>query len=146
MSDLAMTRSSNGFFDLEFSRGDFVLTNSLRNCVLLSLGCWARDEEITEVATIEPSIGGWWGNSLEDVEIGSQIWKLFKQKLDDPTALNAAAAAEKALKWMVDDGVAKSVAADAVINGKILEMTVSIQKPDASGEKFRWQINWEDSL
>lgn len=145
MSDLRLTKSENGRFDLDFSTGDLSLTDSLENAVLLSLACWARDDEIRDVAHIEPDLGGWWGNSLEDVEIGSQIWKLFKKKLNTPTAENAVAAAQKALKWMVDDGVAKETNVDAVIDGALLCLTVTVVKPDSTGEEFRWQINWEAS-
>lgn len=141
-----MTKRPNGLYDLAFVQGDFVLTNSLQNCVLISLACWSRDQDVREVANIKPDVGGWWGNSLEDVEIGSQIWKLFRQKLNSQTAENAVESAKSALKWMIDDGVAKDVSVEAEIKGKYLEMVVSIEKPDATGEEFRWQINWEESL
>lgn len=141
-----MTKKPNGLYDLAFEQGDFVLTNSLQNCVLISLACWSRDQDVREVANIKPDVGGWWGNSLEDVEIGSQIWKLFRQKLNSQTAENAVESAKSALKWMIDDGVAKDVSVEAEIKGKYLEMVVSIEKPDATGEEFRWQINWEESL
>ena len=86
------------------------------------------------------------GNSLEDVEIGSQLWKLFKNKLNDVTAVNAVAETKKALKWMIDDGVAKDVVVDAVIDGKILVMKITVVCPDSKKEEFRWQINWEASI
>lgn len=146
MSDLALKKAPNGKYDLDFSRGDLLLSDSLLNAVLLSLGCWSRDENIRDFANLKPEIGGWWGNSLDEVEIGSQIWKLFRQKLNSATAENAAEAAKKALKWMVDDGVAKEIEAEASVDGVMLDLRVVVVKPDSTNEEFRWQINWENSL
>ena len=146
MSDLALKKAPNGKYDLDFSRGDLQLSDSLQNAVLLSLGCWSRDENIRDFANLNPEIGGWWGNSLDEVEIGSQIWKLFRQKLNSATAENAVEAAKKALKWMVDDGVAKEIDADAVVDGEWLSLRVTVVKPDSTNEEFRWQVNWENSL
>ena len=146
MSDLALKKQENGRCDLDFSRGDLVLTDTLENSVLLSLVCWSRDESIRDVANLNPDIGGWWGNSLEDVEIGSQLWKLFKNKLNEPTATNAVSEAKKALKWMVDDGVAKEVDAESVIDGKLLVLKIYVVRPNSERDEFRWQINWEASI
>lgn len=146
MSDLALVKKQNGLYDLDFHNGDLILSKSLKNAVLLSLACWSRGEDVRDVANLKPEIGGWWGNALETVEIGSEIWKLFRQKLNDATANNAKAAAEKALKWMVDDGVAKEIGVNSLVVGKILALIVKIVKPDGTNEEFRWQVNWEESL
>jgi len=141
-----LVKKQNGLYDLDFHNGDLDLSNSLKNAVLLSLVCWSRGEDIRDVANLKPEIGGWWGNALESVEIGSEIWKLFRQKLNDATANDAKVAAENALKWMVDDGVAKEIKVNSLVVGKILALIVKIVKPDGTNEEFRWQVNWEESL
>ena len=146
MSDLALVKKPNGMYDLDFDNGDLKLSNSLKNAVLLSLSCWSKDQDIHDVADLDPKIGGWWGNALETVEIGSEIWKLFRQKLNDQTANDAKSAAEKALKWMIDDGVAKEISVSALVIGVVLGLLVKIVKPDGTNEEFRWQVNWEESL
>ena len=146
MSDLALVKKPNGVYDLDFGNGDLKLSNSLKNAVLLSLSCWSKGQDIRDVADLDPKIGGWWGNALETVEIGSEIWKLFRQKLNDQTANDAKSAAEKALKWMIDDGVAKEISVSALVIGVVLGLLVKIVKPDGTNEEFRWQVNWEESL
>ena len=146
MSDLALVKKPNGMYDLDFGNGDLKLSNSLKNAVLLSLSCWSKGQDIHDVADLDPKIGGWWGNALETVEIGSDIWKLFRQKLNDQTANDAKSAAEKALKWMIDDGVAKEISVSALVIGGVLGLLVKIVKPDGTNEEFRWQVNWEESL
>jgi len=47
---------------------------------------------------------------------------------------------------MIDDGVAKDVIVEAVIDGFILSMKISVVRPDSKKEEFRWQINWEASI
>ena len=66
--------------------------------------------------------------------------------MNSATAENAAEAAKKALKWMVDDGVAKEIDAEAAVDGVMLDLRVVVVKPDSTNEEFRWQINWENSL
>lgn len=141
-----MVKKPNGMYDLDFGNGDLKLSNSLKNAVLLSLSCWSKGQDIHDVADLDPKIGGWWGNALETVEIGSDIWKLFRQKLNDQTANDAKSAAEKALKWMIDDGVAKEISVSALVIGVVLGLLVKIVKPDGTNEEFRWQVNWEESL
>ena len=141
-----MVKKPNGMYDLDFGNGDLKLSNSLKNAVLLSLSCWSKGQDIHDVADLDPKIGGWWGNALETVEIGSEIWKLFRQKLNDQTANDAKSAAEKALKWMIDDGVAKEISVSALVIGVVLGLLVKIVKPDGTNEEFRWQVNWEESL
>lgn len=145
MSDLSIYRTANGLYDLDFNRGDLMLTDGLENAIIVSLACWARDTDISQAANIIPTLGGWWGNSLEDVEIGSQIWKLFSRKLTDLTAEKGAAAASSALKWMVDDGVAKTVDVESSIVDNVLLFVIRIEKPNSSKHEFKWQINWEAS-
>ena len=143
MSDFALTKKSNGLYDLDMSNNDLVLTNSLSNAVVLSLGTWARDERLNDSATIEPQIGGWFGNVLGDA-FGSRIWKSFRDTLNSASVSRATAFAKDALKWLVDDGVAKSVDVNVTgFEGTKVYFNVVVNKPDASGEEFRWQANWE---
>lgn len=144
MSDLALKRTKNGRYDLDYSRGDLVLTDKLENAVLLSLACWSRDDSKKGIANLSPDMGGWWGNSLEDVEIGSKLWKLTNESTD-ASANKAEIEAKKSLKWMIDDGVAKDVVVNSEIKGGVVLLRINVIRPDSSKEEYRWQVNWEAS-
>lgn len=148
MSDLALERSTNGKFDLVF-KDDLKTTDSLHAAVLLSLALWDREELPEGVATIEPVYGGWWGNALEEIPVGSRLWKLFSEKVTQKALDDAKVLAEKALKWLIDDGVAKSVSVDVQrneLNENGIDIEVKIEKPSGDREEFRWQANWNASV
>jgi Mu-like prophage protein gp46 len=144
MSDLALSQSANGRFDLDFSGNDLHLTDSLKNAVLLSLGIWASVRVPDGNAVLEPQISGWWGSSLDDIELGSTIWKSFSDKVGEPVLDKIDAAVTQALKWMIDDGVAKDVVPDtSILSKNSVEIVVKIIRPDSSEEEYKWQVNWE---
>jgi phage gp46-like protein len=144
MSDLALSQSANGRFDLDFSGNDLHLTDSLKNAVLLSLGIWASGRVSDGNAVLEPQISGWWGSSLDDIELGSTIWKSFSDKVGEPVLDKIDAAVTQALKWMIDDGVAKDVVPDtSILSKNSVEIVVKIVRPDSSEEEYKWQVNWE---
>jgi phage gp46-like protein len=144
MSDLALSQSANGRFDLDFSGNDLHLTDSLKNAVLLSLGIWSSGRVPDGNAVLEPQISGWWGSSLDDIELGSTIWKSFSDKVGEPVLDKIDAAVTQALKWMIDDGVAKDVVPDtSILSKNSVEIVVKIIRPDSSEEEYKWQVNWE---
>ncbi|MCW8918902.1 MAG: phage GP46 family protein [Gammaproteobacteria bacterium] len=55
---------------------------------------------------------GWWGNSfvrqIGDIE-GSRLWLLSREKVSRETMARAEQYAREALRWLLDDGIARSV-------------------------------------
>ena len=148
MSDLALKRLSDGCFDLDFDGLDLLLTNTLENAVIISIGSYAR--EVTgETANTEPDIGGWWGDAVEDnlIKLGGYLHKAFHKKLTNATCRDIEGFVNDALKWMVNDGIAKETSCSASISGsKMISMTVIITKPSGSPETFTYEFNWEATL
>jgi phage gp46-like protein len=93
--------------------------------------------------------GGWWGDSYPDIEgdkMGSRLWIVTKGKLTADANRKAEKYAERALQWMIDDGVAQTVQASStflVDGGKKIGITlgVQIQKPEEVAP--RWARLWE---
>lgn len=147
MSDLRLSKTSKQDFDLVLNDGDLVLSDSLQMSVILSIATWCRNENFDGSAIIEPSIGGWWADAVNELPLGSRLWTLFKEKLNDVTIEKAKALVKEALKWMIDDGVAK----DVIVNARILnerktaEFVIEILKPSGDPESFKYETNWEAS-
>lgn len=148
MSDLALRKTDNQNFDIDFDGVDLLLTNSLTNCVAISLLCHSRETiNSGAVANIDPVFGGWWADALSDFQTGSLLWTLFRGKCDNLAVKNCKKISSESLQWLIDDGVAKEISVDCAINGKErLDVSIDIKKPDGSNEDFRWQLNWEESL
>ena len=95
--DPAMKIINDGV-DIEIKGGQPIMDQGLQNAALISL------------FTSE----GWWGNDLTEnpnQQIGSDLEKTAKQAITVSAIRRIQAAAERALKWMVDTGLALSAIA-----------------------------------
>ena len=146
MSDLLLSRRPDGNFDLSFDEKDkdLVLSDGLRNAVAISIGTFARSRSLGNAANLEPSIGGWFGDSLDESgTLGGYLYEAFPGKLTDDTCRNLETLSVEALDWMKKDGIAKSVNASAKIQNEstdTVELEISIKKPENS-ESFKFEIN-----
>ena len=147
MSDLCLFKTDEQDFDLEMKGGDLVLSDSLQMSVTLSLLCWCRNETYDGAAILDPSIGGWWADALNEIPLGSRLWTQFRKRLTDVTIGNAIQLVKEALAWMVTDGVAKEVNVSASISGKTsASFVVQVVKPTGDTEQFKYETNWEASV
>lgn len=145
MSDFALKQTGDFLFDLDFDGTDFVITESMQGAVVLSIGCYVRSG-VVGVANLSSQIGGWFGDALSELPMGSEIWKLFSRKVDARVADDAAKIVEKSLAWMVTDGVAKSVEVSGEVMEKGVNLHVRIIKPDGKDDTYIYQVNWEASV
>lgn len=146
VSDLLLKRLENGAFDLDFDDEscDLLTTESLENAVVLSLGTFARERSLDNVkSNLNPSIGGWWADSLSDVGMGSNVYESIPGKNVDATVKSVEKEAMEALQWMIGDGVAGSVSCSAKVNGEIVVIAVKIVKPDGGEVNYAYEMNWE---
>lgn len=148
MSDLSLKQLSNGCFDLDFNGLDLGLTDTLENAVIISIGSYARKKRGT-AANLEPDIGGWWGDSLDEnsIKLGGYIHEAFHEKLSDSTCRDIEKFIKDALKWMISDGVAKETLCSAEISDeKTISISIEIVKPAGNSEAYIYQFNWEETL
>ena len=146
MSDLALTRREDGDFDLAFDagRGDLLTADSLENSVIISIGTYARERNLGNAANLKPNVGGWWGDALdEEGTLGGYLYEAFPGKLTEETAEAVENLCAEALKWMVDDGVAKAVNCEAgIVENAVLSLVVTIERPEGDSEVFLYEFNW----
>lgn len=146
MSDLALYRREDGDFDLVFDegRGDLLTTDGLENTVAISIGTYARERNRGNAANLKPNIGGWFGDALDESgTLGGYLYEAFPGKLTEDTAKSVETLAGEALKWLVDDGVAKSVnCAAGIADGGVLMLNVIIERPEGGEDAFLFELNW----
>ena len=142
MSDLLLNPRGDGTFDLSFDNGDLQMGKSLENAVLISLGSDARVAEKSFKNELQDD--GWWGEpTFEGDKWGSLLHTAFKKKNDSNVVLLAKQYAEDSLKWLVEDGVAKSVNVDVTDIGNGLSLEVSVTKGDEE-KKYRYEFLWSE--
>ena len=84
------------------------VSRPIETAILLSLFCDAR-AGVTQVRDGEDR-RGWWADSFADNDTwGSRLWMIESMKQDKATLRFAREEADRALQWMIADGVARSL-------------------------------------
>lgn len=145
--DIALVPNQAGetlVFDLALSGFDLAADSGLRTAVLLSLLCDRRAEDDDEIPDGTSDRRGWWADAFAERQgdrFGSRLWLLRRSKQIPETARLAREYAEQALVWMVEDGVATSVAVSAeIVRRGVLGLRVAIMRPD--GRRFEDLFNY----
>ena len=119
--------------------------DDLPRSVIISLFTWRRANP--DDALPSNSRQGWWGDTYPvsaNDRIGSRLWLLSRSVLTVETVTKAKEYAEEALQWLVDDGVAASVAVIAERNGiDRLDIGVTITRGDAGQINIRFTNVWD---
>lgn len=88
---------------------------------------------------------GWWADAYPDVvgdKIGSRLWLLQSSKQLIEVLNPVKDYAEESLQWMIDDGIAKSVTATAmIVRDGVLGLVVEIQRATDT-KRYRFDNFW----
>jgi phage gp46-like protein len=110
----------------------------LEVAVLMSLHCDAPALD-TDAIPEGASPGGWVGDDFDDDAagpIGSRLWLLEACVVNEANAARAREYTREALKWMVDDGLVKSVDAETQIGGEAIELVPVVTKKNGDPIRF----------
>lgn len=88
------------------------LQDSLTRAVIISLFSWRRADEGDDIES-DVSKQGWWGDSFSTDRIGSKLWEILRQKLNDETIAKAQEYSRDALQWMIEDGLVTEINVEA---------------------------------
>ncbi len=134
------------YFDIGTVSGKLDTDASLQTAVLVSLLTHARANE----DDVEPSVTdrkGWWGDTYPDVQgdvFGSRLWTLVGLPMAQALE-RAEPIIRDALAWMVEDGLADSIALEiSSPRAFILGAKVGIVRPGAL--VVTWVGTWDLTL
>ena len=143
--DLAYTVDDDGIVDISIDpeTGDLVTTDGLETAILVSLFSDRRAYEDVVADPLERR--GWIGDLVSEVpndRHGSGLWLYEQHRLTDEVATGVRIEAEAALRWMVDDGLARRVAATAakVPSERALDLVISVGLPDGGTTSRAFQL------
>lgn len=122
---------------------DLALDGGLQTAVIISLLTDARAAVYDELPGKSINRRGWWGDSLSaDEPIGSKLWLCMREKQTQASMVKIKGYAERALRWMVEDGVCSSVSV-AVRNPDLYRCLLDIElvEPDKK-TKHKYSLNW----
>lgn len=131
--------------DIVIENGDLKADDGLETAVLISLFS-DRYQDPDELPAGDDDPRGWWADSElsepTDDEIGSLIWISERGKNDSTTRNRIEDSIREALQWMVDDGIADSVAVTSErISQTQSNFSLEVRKP--SGENVPFKFLWD---
>lgn len=144
-------------FDNAYGDGDLVYDGgvlqsgaSVETAALLSLFLDAPARPDDPVPEDAPR-GGWWADAYaDDGDVtGSRLWVLSYYSATGDAARFAEAAAREALQWMLDDGLAVEVIAEAARTDRNrIRLQVAIRKPGELAPSLlgAWDLEVGDAL
>lgn len=116
---------------------------ALAQAVLISLLSWRRAEDGDPL----PSAGernGWWADGFAgDGDLfGARTWILLRNRATVDAASAARQYAQEALAWLITDGLAARIDAQASVAGDALGLTVQVWRDDGTGISLRFADLW----
>ncbi len=143
MTDIAINYNNESQYgDLALSFDDLVRDEGLESAVLISLFTDARAEP-EEVPDSSNDLSGSFLTSIDGTVYGSKIWTLRRSKADNNTVQKMTDYARSALAWMVEDGVAGSIEAQAILVDKErIDLSVKIYKNGEAIFNRRFEDLW----
>ena len=140
--DVKLARKDDGLFDLAVSNNVLETIDGFETAIIVSL---LTDARAPSSSVQTPSRRrGWVGNILTAAsgrELGSRLWLYSQSRLTDAVLNELAVAAQESLNWMVEDGIAKSVAA-SVLKNDSRSVTVTIVITTVEGKEQRYAVLW----
>jgi len=143
--DVQLVRKSDGLFDLVVSNNVLETIDGFETAIIVSL---LTDARAPSSSVQTPSRRrGWVGNILTAAsgrELGSRLWLFSQSRLTDAILNDLAVAAQESLNWMIEDGIAKSVAATVLKTG-LRSVTVNIVITTIEGKEQRYAVLWRQT-
>jgi len=123
--------------------GDILTEDSLEAAILVSM---LSDRRAESWEVPQPELRRGWIGDLETPgdRIGSTLWLLEQRRLTLATAQEAEESARQALNWLVEDGIALSLAVRGVVQESSLDLIIDITRPNGTSENILVQF-WENT-
>jgi phage gp46-like protein len=139
--------AAQGYGDLDVVDRDLDRDAGLETAVAVSLFSNRRADAEDILPDADGGRAGWWADALNDDgdKIGSKLWLLGREAMRPQDVIpRAKQYAREALQWMIDDGVAQEIIANAErIAMNEIRLTINIVRPEVDREEFfSYYYNW----
>lgn len=96
----------------------------LEHAVLQSLLNWSK-AQANDPIDEDQNKQGWWGSEFVKA-VGCRDWTLARSKRTGDTLSRAKRYTEKALQWLIDESIVKTITVTAAYEGEKLKRTIDI--------------------
>jgi phage gp46-like protein len=142
--DIKLRPDNFGIGNIELAENDVAIDDGLNTAVYISLFTDARVYDETEnLLDDKTDKRGYWGDVFEEKPMGSKLWLLSREKKLNAVLEKAKIYSSDALKWLIDDGIAKEIIVNTkFIENNVLEIEVIIRKPSDEILNYKYSYNW----
>ena len=143
MQDFMVRQDANGLFDLQISGGDFSTVDGFETAILVSLFTDGRAP--ASAVADAGSRRGWVGDILTAASgrgVGSRLCLYDQSRLTRDIKNQVANAAERSLRWLVQDGAARSVSASVeedTLRGVSIRVDIVTNSGDVQSYAALWR-------
>jgi len=137
--------------DMDISKGDFLQDNYLETSMMISLfsDAPASTDELNrfnEDQLNKSRNRGWYGSSFADLEYGSKLWLLEREKRTQGTLNLAQQYCEEALQWLINDGIAKKITVECSWSFDILIIIIEVERQHDENVVKQFSYVWQNLI
>lgn len=136
--DVLVKQDESGVFDLRVDGADFAHVDGMETAIVVSLFTDARAPD--SVVKSAKNRRGWVGDILTanvGRTLGSLLWTYDQSRLTRDILNRLDVTVENALKWMVDDGIAREISAEVTQDSsRGIIINIDILTPDGKNQKY----------
>ena len=127
-----------GFNDLCFSE----TSDELNSAVLISLFTW-RHAKPHDLGVTDFQYGHW-ADSYDNHQLGSRLYLLLREKIDDDLPGKIDVLITEALQWMLDDSIISDISISSTRTDIYnIQTTLILSRHNQTTEKFEFDNIWE---
>lgn len=141
--DLKLIKDDLGRYDIDFFKGDFLMTEGLDTALTMSIYGEKR-ANVSEVS-IPQLQRGWWGNLFGDIlnyQYGSKLWLLYQARRTQDTLNRAIAYAEDCVSWLIDDDFADRIVVNGDFTKNGIELLITLYNSQSIVGSFSYEL-WQ---
>lgn len=132
--------------DFGISAGSLKSDHDIKTAVLISLFTDRRAEADDALPDAAASRRGWWGDALSSRRIGSRLWLLSREKQLREVVIRAREYTEEALKWLIEEGIARRVVVSAEIaQPGWVALSIMIERERSAPARYRYEFAWQNA-
>jgi len=137
--------------DIALKDGDFLQDNFLETSMMVSLfsdGPVSTDElnRFNEDVLNKTRNRGWFGSSYANLEYGSKLWLLEREKRTDGTLNLAQQYCEESLQWIITEGIAREINVECSWYTDILVIVIEVVRAFDENIIKQYSYVWDNLL
>jgi len=137
--------------DIDTKTGDFLQDNFLQTSMMISLfsNAPANTDELNRFNANQfnkTHNRGWFGSTYANVEYGSKLWLLERERRNQETLNLAQQYCEQSLQWIINEGISSKIDVECSWNADVLVINIEVHREFDENVVKRYSYVWDNML